>query len=222
MREYVKYGLGLLAVFCLMPFGHEYLYRDAERELMDELTLRTAKALYKGGITYWATSGTLFGVHLDKRTRYADFDGDLSVLVADADAVRRLPWESHGLKMYEGFGGFRIKVSTRGTLRVDLILVYEDKACECLRFGWPALEVPPFTYELVPSKFIFPLQKTEFASGTISVPNRTHDMLRWQYGDYKPEPPAGLHQLVMSTIEKHLWTRMVIPHIHLISPTMPY
>ena len=222
MHVYAKYGLGVLGVVCVLPFAQEYFYRNAERERLNVLTLQTGAVLSAHGITYWATSGTLLGAHLDKQTRYADFDGDLSVLVADANAARSLPWVRYGLVMFEGFGGFRIKSRARDTLRVDLIVVYNDTQCACLRFGWPALENPPFTYPRVPSTFVFPLRKAEFASGVLWVPNRTHDMMRWQYGDYDPEPTVGVRQLVMATIEKHVWTKMVIPYIYWLSPRMPY
>ena len=217
----IQVALAVVGVVCVLAVGHEWLYRIADRERMDELILRSAAALESADITYWAISGTLFGAHVDKRTRYADFDGDLSVLVADADKVRNLPWKSHGLLLYEGFGGFRVKSSTFNTLRVDIILVYDEKACACMRFGWPALESPPFSYELVPSEYIFPLQRSEYATGFIFVPNRTDELLHWQYGQYKFEPPVGFRQLLMATIEKQGWTR-IMPLVHIFGPTMPY
>ena len=222
MHAYIKYGLGALVVVCLLPIGHEYFCRDTERDRLNALTLQTATALHTYGITYWATSGTLLGVHLDKQARLADFDADFSILVADAFAVRNLPWARYGLVMFEGFGGFRIKARTRDTFRVDLLVVYSDAACTSIRFGSPPLEQPPFEYALVPSAFTFTLRTAAFSTGVLHIPNQTHAMMRWQYGNYKPEPPTGLHQVLMATLEKYVWTKMVMPHISILSPRMPY
>lgn len=201
---------------------YDLVFRTTDQTRLDNLTLRAAKVLSNENIEYWATSGTLFGAHLDQRTRYADFDCDLSVLVADANKIRGIRWQDYGLVMYEGFGGFRVKSSHWATLRVDIILVYIDTACACVRFGWPALEEYPFKYKLVPAKFIFPLQKTDFGSGELFVPNQPYALLKWQYGNFSDPPLVGFKQLVTSTFEKHMWTRLLMPNVHFLSPTMPY
>jgi hypothetical protein len=212
-------GAVLIVVTLLL---NDYLNWETDRWRLDCLTLQTVGVLREAGIEHWATGGTLFGAHLDKRTPHADFDADLSVLIVDAVKVRNLPWRRHGLVAYEGFGGFRIKAHARDTIRVDIIIIYNDKQCNCLRFAWSPLETFPFSYPLVPSEFIFPLQQVNFAHGTVSIPNRTHEMLQWQYGAYKQTAPAGFHQLLTSTAEKKIWTALIMPHIHWISPVMPY
>ena len=74
------------------------------------------------GVEYWIEGGTALGAHRDGRIIQGDFDVDVDAWTNQSSLLRSMPWAAHGLVLYEGCGGFKIKTSAASDQRIDVFL----------------------------------------------------------------------------------------------------